>query len=80
MVIVYQKPDDLYLTDLVVGIITKMGMYLNTSQARHMIVKGQVVIDGRVEMSTYAIVPVGLHEFVLGERKVVVEVREMKSL
>ena len=48
MVIVYQNPDDPYLADIIVGIVTRMGTYLNLTQARHMIGQGNVTIDGKV--------------------------------
>lgn len=80
MLIVYQKPDDPYLTDTVVGIITKMGSYLNQTQARHMIGKGEVVVDGKVQKNPSTIVKSGVHEFQLAGKTVVVEIREMESL
>lgn len=80
MVVVYQKQDDPYLAETVVSIVTRMGTYLNGTQARHMIGQGQVVIDGKVEKNPSTIVKAGIHEFQLTGKKVVVEVREMESL
>ena len=80
MVIVYQKPDDPYLTDLVVGIVTRMGTYLNQTQARHMIGQGKVVVDGKVRTDPSTDIRAGIHEFQLDGKKIVVEVRDMETL
>ena len=80
MVVVYQKPDDPYLSELLVAIVTKTGQYLNMSQAQHMIVKGEITVDGTVERNPAKVLKPGLHEFTLRDRKMVVEVREMESL
>ncbi len=80
MLVVYQKPDDPYLADVVVGIITRMGTYLNLTQARYMIGQGNVVVDGKVTTSPHAIIRTGVHEFQLAGKKVVVDLREMGAL
>lgn len=80
MVVVFRKPDDPYLADIVVGIITRMGMYLNQSQAQWLIAQGKVVVDGEVLTDPAEVLSPDRYNFVIGDRKVEVELRETQTL
>jgi hypothetical protein len=79
-VVVYQKPDDPSLTEVVVSIVTKMGMYLNCSQSSYIIGQGRVQVDGHIERDSSRVLRPGIHEFVVNDRKVYVDLREMESI
>jgi hypothetical protein len=80
MVVVYQKPDDPYLSEIVVSIITRAGQHLNLTQSRYLIGAGAVEIGGKVERNPAKIIKAGVHEFTIRDRKIMVEVRETEVL
>ena len=80
MITVFQMDDDPYLAKVVVSIITRMGMYLNETQAKWLIAQGKVSVDGEVQTNEATILRPGFRNFVIGSRKVAVDLREVTIL
>jgi len=62
MVDVFIKEDP-YLSDVLVQVITKSGVYLNKSQARHLIVDQRVIVGNELIVDPARILPPGCYSF-----------------
>lgn len=60
-IISVRHPDIPYLTDIVVYVVTKSGQYLNASQARALIGRGDVRVNGGVVRECEYIMSIGLN-------------------
>lgn len=68
-----------YITEVVVQTITRLGTYLDKSQARHLIGNGLVTLDGDRVRTCDTLVELGEHFLTVDGRQIIIDVHGMPN-
>jgi hypothetical protein len=68
-----------YITDVIVQAVTRLGTYIDKSQARHLIGQGLVTLDGVRVRTCDTLVELGEHFLTMDGRQIIIDVHGMPN-